>query len=144
MKIIIAVLFLAVMWRVKAQENKVISNLDSPQTVTLSQFNRLIDSCTFLLRTTPISKISDSGHIYIIKCSNTIEYASVQKSGERRFKGSRYQDFMKLLLKKNYLYKIAAIYPIDKWNSRSGYYFTKLRVGYKSAANCSLFKVSEP
>jgi hypothetical protein len=143
MKCIIAILLLAAMPGLQAQESKVIANADSPRTIPLSQFNRLIDSCAFVLRTTPTSKITDSGHICIIKCLNTIEFTHVQHSREQRFRGSRYQDFMKLLIRKNYLSKIEEMYAMDKWSSRSGYYFPKLRVAYNNPEDDSILKVQE-
>jgi hypothetical protein len=125
MKLIMAVPSLSVMSALMAQENRRMTSLDSSRTITLSQFNRLIDSCTFLLRTTPILKISDSGHIDIIKCSNTIEFAYDQLFREKRFKAARYQDFMRLLLSKKYLSKIREIYPVDKSSSIWGLLYPK-------------------
>ena len=86
----------------------------TPYAMNLSaqKFDSLVDSCTTLLETEKVSTISDSGHVYIILCSNTIFYTRIRESKhcDQRFAGGRYERFKNALLQSSYVWNLCKQY----------------------------------
>lgn len=102
----------------------------NPYAVTLSKakFDMLVDSCTTLLETKKVSEISDSGHIYIILCANTIFYTRTPESRyfDKRFAGGRYGRFDDILNQSSYIRKLGERYRYE--STGSGICYPKLDV----------------
>ena len=114
--------------------------------ITLSaiKFDHYVDSCTALLKTKKLSEISDSGHIYIILCANTIFYTLVPNSFQHRFVGGRYEEFNNAVFTTSYTRNITSRYP-DWKSGGSGLYFPHLQIEYGGfLSRHSLFKVLNP
>jgi hypothetical protein len=104
-----------------------------PKRITLSQFNSKIDRAYTLLSTKKLSDISDSDHINIIMCLNTIDiYKYGRKQGDSG--ANRYLKLEILSLQKNYNRDILKIYSYVI-NTGMGYYFPKLKMALYGAPN---------
>ena len=132
-------------------------NRDSSQTILLEEFDQRVDRATMLLKTKKLSAISDSDHVNIMMCWNTIFMAGV-KSGERyvrfngekftlpnykkRFSGGRYAKLEKMIDKIEYTTNLSRIYP-DWLPSRGmGVFFVKLQMSMMGTPEpYSLFEV---
>lgn len=114
--------------------------------ITLSaiRFDHYVDSCIALLETKRLSEISDSGHIYIILCANTIFYTFIANGFQQRFVGGRYEKFNEIIFNTSYTKNIGSFYP-DWKSTGSGLYFPRLQVEYGGLLHRhSLFKVQDP
>ena len=112
--------------KLNAQEIKNI-NLDEQKSISKMEFNQLVDSSTTLLKTKALSEISDTNHIMIMMCLNTIPMA-LDSNLNNRFTGGRYDTLIKWETNKKYTQDIIKVYP--KWipNRGMGYYFPKLKM----------------
>ena len=111
-----------------------------PKRITLSQFNSRVDRAYTLLSTKKLSDISDTDHINIIMCLNTIgiyEYGREQgSSGD-----NRYIKLEILSLQINYNRDILKIYS-HVFSAGMGYYFPKLKVAlYGTPNDYSIFEI---
>lgn len=104
-----------------------------PKRISLSQFNSKVDRAYTLLSTKKLSDISDSDHINIMMCLNTID---INKYGRKPndLKGNRYLKLEILSLQKNYNRDILKIYSYVI-NTGMGYYFPKLKMALYGAPN---------
>ena len=71
-----------------AQSDSAKLNVDSIKTISRFDFDKLIDTSTMLLQTKKLSDISDSGHINIMMCLNTI--FMTYENHKKKFDGGRY------------------------------------------------------
>lgn len=99
-------------------------SLDYAATITIKEFNFLVDGCIKLLQTKQLVEMSDSEHKQIILCINT-----------RSSRCEHCGDFSSLLLEKSYFDKILTIYPDWLPSLGLGFYFPKLKVGLMGAPN---------
>jgi hypothetical protein len=119
-------------------------NLDSIKSISLNEFNYRIDRAIKLLRKKPLSTISDTDHINIMMCLNTIFMKHIPGSIEQRFKGGRYTEIEKLEKEKNYSRDIVKVYSDWIPDRGMGYYFKKLRMElYGTPHLYAMFEVSE-
>lgn len=100
--------------------DKVPFNRDSSIRITLTAFDKKIESCIDLLKVKTIKEISEEQHIEIMMCLNTIFM--------RDFKGGHYEELRQLSEKKTYTTEIIKLYP--KWtpNRGMGFYFPDLNI----------------
>ncbi|TWI95333.1 hypothetical protein JN11_04448 [Mucilaginibacter frigoritolerans] len=103
-------------------------NIDSSKTISLIEFNHRVDRATELLRTKELQAISDSDHINIMMCLNTIFMVHKKYSIEKVFTGGRYKELETAERKVNYEKDIVEVYPKYIWNRGMGYYFPKLKM----------------
>jgi len=95
-------------------------NPDSSKTISKVAFDNLVDTCIKLLQTKQLLKITDSGHIDIMMCLNTILV--------RQLTGGRYDKLKTIANEKNYTKDIIKIYPDWIPNKGMGFYFPKLKM----------------
>ena len=144
------------------QSSKTQFNRDSSQTITLLKFNQRVDRAINLLKTKKLSKISDTDHINIMMCYNTIFMTNKNDPGHKlgelkdstrtiiiyatllRFSGGRYDELENLINGSKYFNKITKIYPDWQPNRGMGMYFPKLQMEIDGLPNAyAFFKVSE-
>ncbi|HEY9001384.1 MAG TPA: hypothetical protein VIM89_08520 [Mucilaginibacter sp.] len=121
-------------------------NRDSSKTITLAEFNQKVDRGILLLKTKPLAEISDSDHVNIMMCWNTIFMAMVKNgrytikyNGERltfpkykkRFSVGRYHKLEKMIDKIEYTVNLGKIYPEWSPSRGMGVYFDKLQMAIK-------------
>jgi hypothetical protein len=95
----------------------------APKQIALIDFNQRVDRAIKLLETKKLSAISDSDHINIMMCINTVFLSDLHK------KKSSDHRYMKLLvLDVNYSFDIRKVYPDYMFNTGMGYYFPKLKM----------------
>jgi hypothetical protein len=119
-------------------------NRDSSKTIKLIEFNHRVDRATELLRTKELSAISDSDHINIMMCLNTIFMIHKKYSIEQVFIGGRYRELETVERKVNYGKDIVKVYPNWIPNRGMGYYFPKLKMElYGTPYRYAIFNVVE-
>ena len=95
-------------------------------------FNKLVDSCTLLLKTKRVHEITDSGHIDLMLCFNTIHFSNTfdpeKRRFEKKFSGDRYDLLEKVIEDVDYLREIIKVYPEWIPNRGMGYFFPKLKM----------------
>jgi len=111
----------------KGQTNEGKIKTDSSKTITLSELNIRVDRAILLLKTKQLLEISDSDHINIMLCNNTISHY-IDKNLEIRLIGGRYRRFMKMMDKTNYVTEILKVYPNYMSNKGLGWYFPELKM----------------
>ena len=111
-----------------AQTNSAGFNPDSSKSISVSSFDSLVSNSIVLLKTKDLSEISDSGHVNIMMCLNTIIFTKRKPSFRNRFTDDKYQRLVRLSEEKGYSRNIIKIYP--KWipNRGMGFYFPKLKM----------------
>jgi len=130
-KMVILVFLIFLMATGNAQFVTPISNADSFSiTLSRAEFETLVDSCTWLLKSKKITEISDSGHIYIILCKNTIFYSRKNKSVKKRFEGDKFENYSHLLNDSGYVKKLGDIYTDWQTNKGMGIYFPQLQIEF--------------
>ncbi len=102
-------------------------NRDSLISVTLIEFDRLVDTSIDLLRTKHLSEISDLENRNIMMCLNTILMAH-DTSLERRFAKGRYETLEQAAKEQKYTANIIKRYPEWTLNRGMGFYFPKLQM----------------
>lgn len=102
-------------------------NGERSKKITLIEFQNRVDRATLVLKTKRLSAISDTEHINIIKCLNTIRYVNGSLI-EPKFNGTKYQYFEAIIEKKDYCRDITKVYPRYSWNTGMGYYLKKLKI----------------
>lgn len=100
---------------------------DTSKKITLTEFQSRVDRATMLLKTKKLSAISDTDHINIIMCINTIHIVN-HSFLEPKLTAKRYKKFEAMLTKVDYSKNIIKVYPIFLWNTGLGYYFPKLNI----------------
>lgn len=100
-------------------------NRDKPQKIVRSKFDNLVDTSIVLLKNKKLSEISDSDHINIMMCLNTMFMAQDHYSGKPLYKGGRYDRLVDIIRKKDYTGGISKLYQYS-YNRGMGYYFPKL------------------
>lgn len=101
-----------------------VSNRDKPLEISRSKFDKLVDTSIVLLENNKLSDISDSGHINIMMCLNTI-FMAHDFNSKPLFKGGRYDKLQVIVEKKEYTRNITKVYSYT-YNRGMGYYFPKL------------------
>lgn len=98
---------------------------DTPKEISRSQFDKLVDTSIVLLQNKKLSDISDSGHINLMMCLNTI-FMAHDTAFNKLYTGGRYERLKKVVAEKEYLRDITKVY--SKWhpNRGMGFYFPKL------------------
>ena len=89
-------------------------NPDSSKSVSISTFNRIVDNSITLLQTKKLAEISDTDHINIMMCLNTIFMIN------QRFTGGSYQKLVSICDRKKYAMNIIKVYP--NWIQSVGCY----------------------
>ena len=100
---------------------------DTPKKITLAEFQSRVDRATMLIKTKKLNAISDTDHINIIMCINTIHDVNLSFL-EPKLTAKRYKKFEAALTKVDYSKNIIKVYPIFSWNTGLGYYFPKLNI----------------
>ncbi|WP_413669243.1 hypothetical protein ACEN9X_04300 [Mucilaginibacter sp. Mucisp86] len=121
-------------------------NRDSSKTITLIEFKHRVGRATKLLKTEKLSAISDTDHINIMMCLNTIFMTHLYKNGlfEARFEAAEYKNLEILADKKNYSRDIVKVYSEWVPNRGMGYYFPKLKMElYGTPMRYAIFNVLE-
>lgn len=98
---------------------------DKPLKIIRSEFDKLIDTSIVLLKNKRLSEISDSEHIKIMMCLNTMFLAHDHYSGKPIYKGGRYDRLVDIIREKDYTGGITRVYQYS-YNRGMGYYFPKL------------------
>lgn len=119
-------------------QNKGRPGNDEPsKKISLAEFNKRVDRAVFQLKTKKLLAISDSDHINIIKCWNTITFSRKSlylglhhRVAKQRFNGIRYKQLEILASYENYVVNLEKIYPETDWGRGGGIYFVKLRVAH--------------
>ena len=91
--------------------------------ITFAEFDRRINGAIKLLQTKDLSKITDSDHVNIIMCLNTIFMNSL---GEK-FKRLHCKKLLWISNKVDYMHKIDKIYPNWIFNRGMGHYYPKIK-----------------
>lgn len=124
-------------------EQQKLAHLESPK-ITLYEFNCRVERAISLLGTKKLRAISDSDHINIMMCANTMLVTDKKNSLRRRFAGGAYSKFQHLLKVRQYDRKIWHVYPNSTFNRGLGYYFPKLKMEYGGTPSpYSVFNVSD-
>ena len=111
---------------------KIPFNRDAAVSISRSEFDRQVDDCIDLLKTTVFSNISDGQHVQIMYCLNTIFVDKLE--------GGRYDELKNLSEEKHYTTEIITIYT--KWvpNRGMGFYFPDLAMElYGTPMPCSTY-----
>lgn len=117
-------------------------NPDSSKSISLSEFNNLVNKSVTLLKTKKLSQISDLDHVNIMMCLNTIFMTTNKESFQQRFSGGMYQRLVRISNNKSYTRNIIKVYPDWVENSGEGFYFLKLRMElYGTPRPYAIFKV---
>ncbi len=111
-----------------AQSNSANFNRNVSRAISVSSFDSLVSHSIVLLETKELSQISDSDHIKIMMCLNTITFTIIKHSFKKRFTDEKYQRFIRLSEEKGYPWSLVNIYP--KWfpNRGMGLYFPQLKM----------------
>ena len=128
-----------------SQLSKVGFDRDSSQLISLTDFNHRVNRAIQLLETKKITAISDTDHVNIMMCLNTIIFTPIShRIDGNRFTGHEYLRLEKIADKKNYVRDIIKVYPDYKFNRGMGYYFPSLKMELYGTPNAyALFEVSE-
>jgi hypothetical protein len=119
-------------------------NPDSSQTISLTEFNNRVERAIKLLQTETLSAISDTDHINIMMCLNTVFMTHKRGTFVKRFSGNMYEQLEMIAHKKNYDRDITNVYPDYIPNRGMGYYFPKLKMElYGTPRLYAIFRVSE-
>jgi hypothetical protein len=117
-------------------------DLDSPKPVSLVTFNRIVDHSIKLLQTKKLADISDTDHINIMMCLNTIFMTKQNGSFQKRFTGGNYQALVRISDEKKYTKNVIKVYPNWIENRGMGFYFPKLKMElYGTPRPYALFNV---
>lgn len=100
---------------------------DTPKNISQSQFDKLVDTSIVLLQNKKLSDISDSGHINLMMCLNTI-FMAHDTDFNKLYKGGRYEQLEKVVNEKEYTRNITKVYPEWHANRGMGFYFPKLQM----------------
>jgi hypothetical protein len=140
--ILISLCLLTINLNVFAQSNEKKNYRDLSQTISLSEFNRRVERGIELLKTKSLSEISDTDHINIMMCLNTIIMTHKNDSLEPLFNSGRYTELEKIVIEKGYEEGIIKVYPNPTFNRGMGYYFPKLKMElYGTPMPYAVFKV---
>jgi hypothetical protein len=135
-------------------------NSDSSKAITLAEFNERVDRALMLLKTKPLPKISDTDHVNIMMCWNTIFMAGVKNQKpkiiklsdgkhevylfKQRFSGGRYKKLNKMIDKVDYTANLTKIYPEWSHSRGMGVFFTKLQMAmYGTPEPYAVFDVAD-
>lgn len=110
-----------------AQNSKQIIHPDKSKKITLIEFQSRVDRATILLDSKKLNAISDTDHVNIIMCTNTINTVN-HSFFEPKLTTNKYNKFGAMLTKVNYRKNIIKVYPKFSWNTGMGYYFPKLNI----------------
>ena len=111
-----------------AQSDSVSFNPLVSRSISIASFDSLVDCSAALLQTKNLAEISDSGHIQIMMCLNTIVFTREIPDFKERFIHEKYQRLLRISEEKDYSRNITKVYP--KWipNRGMGFYFPKLKM----------------
>jgi len=99
---------------------KSVINQDSAFTISKEKFDSVIDGAIYLLETKKLKAISDTQHITIMRCFNTLSLL------HKKFTGGRYDKLR--AFSDGYAKDIINVYREWGPNRGFGYYFVKLRM----------------
>jgi hypothetical protein len=134
-------------------------NRDSAKRITLNGFNDRVDRALLLLKTRDICEISDTDHINIMMCLNTICFTHLKERGPMidsttdghlkafevkiRFAAGRFSELEKIA-DKTYVRNIIKVYPEWVPNRGMGFYFPHIKMElYGTPSRYAMFDVSE-
>ncbi len=128
-----------------AQSDSVKFNPDSSKSISISAFDSLFNNSITLLKTKDLADISDSGHIEIMMCYNTIKFTRIKPGFELRFADDKYQELDSLFIEKDYMHNIIKVFPEWMPNRGLGFYFPKLKMEvYGTPRAYAMFRVRFP
>lgn len=110
-------------------------NRDSLKVISKVSFDKLVDASIDLLKTKKLSEISDSGHINIMMCLNTI-FMTRDTSFQKRFTSERYKQLKQLVEQKKYSREITKVYPEWIPNRGMGFYFPNFKWNFMERRVC--------
>lgn len=102
-------------------------NRDLPISITLTEFDKLVNCSIRLLKTKNLSEISDLENRNIMMCLNTILMAS-DTLFKKRFTKGIYESLEKAAKENKYTENIIKLYPEWRLNRGMGFYFPKLEM----------------
>lgn len=102
-------------------------NRDSVKTITLVEFDKLVNRSIELLEAKELKDISDDQHVDIIMCLNTIFMARDTKL-KLRFTSGNYEKLEKVADEVHYDSDIITVYPNWIPNRGMGFYFPDLEM----------------
>ncbi|MEO6520326.1 MAG: hypothetical protein ABIN91_01505 [Mucilaginibacter sp.] len=124
-----------------AQKGKV--DVDLRKKITQDNFNNRVDRAIHFLQTKQLNKISDTDHINIMMCLNTITFTH-KENFDRRYNTSRYKQLERIAEKVKYAHNIIKVYTDWTANRGMGYYFPKLKMELYGTPNLyAMFEVSD-
>jgi len=110
------------------------------KTVSLEQFNTLVDRCIAVLRTKPALTMSEQEHIATIMCVNTVTF-TLDNNRKRIYTQGRYLQLEQAVREKNYLKEVMKAYP-DSFTKGMGIYFPKLKMEFYGSPSAKyLYKI---
>jgi hypothetical protein len=135
-------------------------DIDSSKTITLTEFDQRVDRAIILLKTKKLYQISDTDHVNIMMCWNTIFMSGVKKHKpqiiklsdgkhefylfKQRFSGGRYKKLDKMIDKIEYTDSLRKIYPEWSPSRGMGVFFPKLQMAmYGTPEPYAVFNVTE-
>ena len=122
------------------QQAKVDSSSNKPKRITFTEFHRRVDRATKLLQTKELSTITDSDHVNIMMCLNTI----FLNDFDERFNDARCKKLLVVAHEKDYRHNIAKVYPKWLFNRGMGQYYPKLKMELYETPNLyATFTVSK-
>ncbi len=86
-----------------AQTNSAGFNSDSSKSISVASFDSLVSNSIALLKTKDLSDISDTEHINIMMCYNTIKFTRTRPGFAFRFADDKYQELESLFIEKRLL-----------------------------------------
>ena len=93
--------------------------------ITWAEFNQRVDRATMLLQTKELSAISDSDHVNIMMCLNTIFLGARFLKG---FNDAKCKILQYVAHEKDYSGNIGKVYPDWLWSRGMGQYYPKLKM----------------
>jgi len=114
---------------------------NKPKKISWAEFHRRVDRATEHVQSKQLSAISDSDHVNIMMCLNTIFLSS---DFDKRFDDARCKRLISFAHEKDYSNNIAKVYPEPLFNRGMGLYFPKLNMELYGTPNLyATFIVSE-
>jgi len=97
---------------------------NKPEKITWNEFHQRIDRAIKLLQTKELLAISDSDHVNIMMCLNTI----FLNDSDKKIKDARSKKLLSVAQEKDYRHNIAKVYPGWSFNRGMGQYYPQIKM----------------
>jgi hypothetical protein len=109
----------------QSQQFIIDSASNNPKKNTFGEFHRRVDRASKLLQTQKLSAISDSDHVNIMMCLNTIFLSG---DFDKRFNDTICKRLLSIANEKDYRHNIVKVYPEWLFNRGMGRYYPKIKM----------------